>query len=104
MAYIINIMLQHYILMLYHLDLYLSSCYYVNMKNEILQKLGHNIKVERVKLDYSQEKLAEIAGIQMQHLSKIENGDSDIKFTTLFSLLKALNVPFEKLYDINEGK
>ena len=72
------------------------------MKNKILKKLGHNIKVERVKLDYSQEKLAEVAGIQMQHLSKIENGDSDIKFTTLFALLKALNVPFEKLYDINE--
>ena len=72
------------------------------MKNKILKKLGHNIKVERVKLDYSQEKLAEVAGIQMQHLSKIENGDSDIKFTTSLALLKALNVPFEKLYDINE--
>ena len=72
------------------------------MKNKILKKLGHNIKVERVKLDYSQEKLAEVAGIQMQHLSKIENADSDIKFTTLLALLKALNVPFEKLYDINE--
>ena len=74
------------------------------MKNKILQKLGHNIKVERVKLDYSQEKLAEVAGIQMQHLSKIENGDSDIKFTTLYALLKALNVSFDKLYDINNEK
>ena len=74
------------------------------MKNKVLQKLGHNIKVERVKLDYSQEKLAEAAGIQMQHLSKIENGDSDIKFTTLLALLNALNVPFDKLYDINDEK
>ena len=74
------------------------------MKNKILKTLGHNIKVERVKLDYSQEKLAEIAGIQMQHLSKIENGDSDIKFTTLIAILRALNVPFEKIYDIDLNK
>lgn len=74
------------------------------MKNECLKKLGHNIKVERVKQDYSQEKLAEIAGIQMQHLSKIENGESDIKFTTLLAIMQALDVPFEKLYDRNSNK
>ena len=68
------------------------------MKNKCLKILGHNIKVERVKKDYSQEKLAEIAGIQMQHLSKIENGESDIKFTTLLAIMNALAVPFEKLY------
>ncbi len=71
------------------------------MKCACLKILGHNIKVERVKKDYSQEKLAEIAGIQMQHLSKIENGESDIKFTTLLAIMRALDVSFEKLYDVN---
>ena len=71
------------------------------MKNTILQILGHNIKVERVKKDYTQEKLAEISGVQMQHLSKIENGECNIKFLTLIAILKGLNIPFEKLFDIN---
>lgn len=72
------------------------------MKNSDLITLGNNIRAERSRLHYSQEKLAELANIQMQHLSKIENGESDIKFTTLLSLLKALNIPFTKLYDINK--
>ena len=74
------------------------------MDNEYLRILGHNIKVERVKKDYTQEKLAELSGIQMQHISKIENGECNIKFLTLIALLKGLNIPFEKLFDINIEK
>ena len=70
------------------------------MENADLIKLGHNIKVERVKLNYSQEKLAELAKIQPQHLSKIENGTADIRFSTLVSILKALNISFEQIYDL----
>jgi len=32
----------------------------------------------------------------MQHLSKIENGEVDIKFTTLIAILTALKMPFDK--------
>ncbi len=71
------------------------------MDNELLRILGHNLKIERVKKDYTQEKLAEISGIQMQHISKIEKGECNIKFLTLIALLKSLNVPFEKLFNIN---
>lgn len=74
------------------------------MKNKVLEKLGHNIKVERVKLDYSQEKLSELSGVQMQHISKIENGETNIKFLTLLAIAKAMNVNFDKLYDIKNDK
>ena len=57
------------------------------MNNENLKILGHNLKVERVKKNYTQEKLAEISGVQMQHLSKIENGECNIKFLTLISIV-----------------
>ena len=70
------------------------------MDNKLLKILGHNIKVERVKKDYTQEKLAEVSGIQMQHISKIEKGECNIKFLTLIALLRGLDVPFEKLFDI----
>lgn len=67
-----------------------------------LEVLGNNIRAKRNRLHMSQEQLAVIAGLQTHHISNIENGKFDIKFTTLLSILKALNVPFEKLYDLNE--
>lgn len=73
----------------------------LSMDKKFLKILGHNIKVERVKQDYTQEKLAELSGIQMQHLSKIEKGECNIKFLTLIAILKGLNVPFESLFNIN---
>ncbi len=68
--------------------------------NEALQILGNNLRAERNRQRLSQEQLAEMAGLQMQHISKIENGQTDIRFTTLIAILKALNIPFEKLYEL----
>ncbi|CCY23850.1 MAG: helix-turn-helix transcriptional regulator [Brachyspira sp.] len=68
--------------------------------NEALQILGNNLRAERNRQRLSQEQLAEMAGLQMQHVSKIENGQTDIRFTTLIAILKALNIPFEKLYEL----
>lgn len=68
--------------------------------NEALQILGNNLRAERNRQRFSQEQLAEMAGLQMQHVSKIENGQTDIRFTTLIAILKALNIPFEKLYEL----
>ena len=68
--------------------------------NEALQILGNNLRAERNRQRLSQEQLAEMAGLQMQHVSKIENGQTDIRFTTLIVILKALNIPFEKLYEL----
>ena len=64
-----------------------------------LEILGNNIRAERSRLHWTQEQLAEKANIQTNHVSNIENGKYDIKFTTLLSIMKALNVSFEKLYD-----
>ena len=68
--------------------------------NETLQILWNNLRAERNRQRLSQEQLAEMAGLQMQHVSKIENGQTDIRFTTLIATLKALNIPFEKLYEL----
>ena len=68
-----------------------------------LKKLGNNIRAERNRLNLSQEQLAQYTNLQTHHISNIENGKIDIKFTTLLSILKALNIPFEKLFDINEN-
>lgn len=68
--------------------------------NTDLVELGKNIKAERNRQFLSQEKLAELVGIQTHHISKIERGLVDIKFTTLIAILKALNLRFDKLYEI----
>ena len=69
------------------------------MNNDLVE-LGKNIKAERNRQFMSQEKLAEAVGVQTHHISKIERGLVDIKFSTLIAILKALNLNFEKLYEI----
>ena len=70
--------------------------------NHDLITLGQNIKAERNRKYLSQEKLAEMVGIQTHHVSKIERGLVDIKFSTLLGILKALNLEFDDLYKIQK--
>lgn len=62
--------------------------------------LGNNIRAERKRLKLSQEQLADKTNLQMHHISNIENGKVNIKFTNLLAIMKALNVSFEQLYNI----
>ena len=58
--------------------------------------LGKSIKEIRLKNGYTQEKLAELAGIEIPSLSNIENGKNYPSHETLEKLSNALNVrPFE---------
>ena len=68
-----------------------------------LEILGRNIRAERNRLGYSQEKLASMAGIQQPHLGKIERGEIDARFSTVVSIIKALGVPFEAIYNIEKN-
>lgn len=68
---------------------------------EILIKIGNNLRAERNRRNLSQEELAEMADLQRQHISKIENGQIDIRISTLIPILKALDIKFEQLYDYN---
>lgn len=58
--------------------------------------LGKKIKELRQKRRYTQEKLAEMANIEIPSLSNIENGKNYPNHETLYKLATALNVrPFE---------
>ena len=72
------------------------------MKKVNLEILGNNIRAERNRLNYTQEDLENITGILAQHIGRIEKGEIDIRFSTLVTLLKALNIPFNKLYNVDE--
>ena len=68
--------------------------------NTDLVELGKNIKAERNRQFLSQEKLADLVGVQTHHISKIERGQVDIKFSTLIAILRALNLKFDKLFEL----
>ena len=61
-------------------------------KNKDLVILGDNIRIERAKKKLTQEQLVERAdSINAQHLGRIEKGEVDIRVTTLFAILRALD-------------
>lgn len=72
----------------------MSSCHDEFMKED-LKKLGKTIKLERIKNDLSQEKLAEIAGVSARTISLIESGLQHPKFFLVVKFSKILN------FDIN---
>ncbi len=64
--------------------------------NNIKQMLGKRIKEIRKRAGLTQEKLAELAGIETPSLSNIENGKNYPNYETLEKISSALNVrPFE---------
>ena len=68
-------------------------------KNEILLKLGNKIRYERIKRNLSQEKLAELAGLSMTAISLLETGTSNIKFLSLYQIIKALELKWSDFSD-----
>ncbi len=73
--------------------------------NKDLLILGDNVRIERAKRRLTQEQLAEMCGSMTgQHLGRIEKGEIDIRATTLFAILRALNCKLEDLIDLNEEK
>lgn len=86
-----------------HRNSFVNSVIYKIMRNEdILTVIGKNLRAERNRMGLSQEELAEKAGLLRQHISKIESGKIDMRVSsTLIPILKALNLDFEKLFDVH---
>ena len=84
----------------------MSIVYYVQMnKKDDLLILGDNIRLERLRKKWSQEYLADVAGLsQSQHISRIESGKVDMQVTTLFSILRALDCDLKDLIDLRGEK
>lgn len=68
---------------------------------DILLKLASKVIYERKRKNLSQEQLAEISGVSMRAISKLESGLSNIKFLTLYKLAVALKINVSKLVDFH---
>jgi transcriptional regulator with XRE-family HTH domain len=66
-------------------------------KREILVKFGKKVREERKKLGYSQEVLAEKAGVHRTYIGMIERGEKNITLANIQKVSKALKVKISEL-------
>lgn len=74
------------------------------MNNDLQKKLGKKIKLLRLNLGLSQEKLAEHLDIAINTLSNIERGNAFMTSATLEKISNLFNVSYDELFnfDYNE--
>ena len=62
-----------------------------------IRLLGANIRRERVAAGMTQERLAELADLNLRTVQKIEAGNINILITTVLRIHKALQCPWTRL-------
>jgi len=73
-------------------------------KTKLLKWFGQNLKRARKDKSYSQEALAEIAGIDLSHYGAVERGERAITVQKLFQITSALNIPMRYLFSGEPGR
>ena len=69
------------------------------MKKNKKELLGLRLKEYRENRKLTQDKLAEMVGIDPKHLSRIENGRNYPSLETLEKILDSLDVPYEEIFN-----
>ena len=65
--------------------------------NAALKQLGGNIRRERMAQGMSQQRLAELADLNIRNIQRIEAGEVDVLLSTTSRIRKALNSQWQKL-------
>lgn len=71
-------------------------------KNELLKRFGKNVKIERIKQDYTQEQFSEKMGVSANYLACVENGRQNMSLAKVLELANYLEVDISKLLDFSE--
>lgn len=66
-------------------------------KEQLLKKFGKNVKIERIKLDLTQEQLAEKLGMSQNYLACIECGRQNMSLGKILELAQALGIKIDIL-------
>jgi XRE family aerobic/anaerobic benzoate catabolism transcriptional regulator len=69
-----------------------------------LKELGQRVRARRHQRGFSQERLAESAGLSPRYLSQLESGRGNISVVRLYELARALGVPLEELMKTEHGR
>ncbi len=73
-------------------------------KKHILSLLASNLRAERARKNYTQEKLSELSSISMEYLSRIENEKVCPTILVVANIAMALDIPIDKLLPLDELK
>ncbi len=65
----------------------------------ILKKLGERIKQLRKEANISQEKLAELAGLDRTYINSVENGRRNISIINIERIAKAFDVLLKDFFN-----
>ncbi|MCH7535862.1 MAG: helix-turn-helix transcriptional regulator [Bacteroidetes bacterium] len=66
---------------------------------QLKEDFGKRLQALRVKLDITQEKLADDVGLTVESISNIERGIFGPKFENLEKIARSLNIPVKELFD-----
>lgn len=67
------------------------------MRQQVLERLGANLRDARQERRISQEKLAHVAGLDRTYVGGVERGERNISVVNLVRIAKALGVPATEL-------
>ncbi len=68
----------------------------------LLKKFGKNVKIQRIKKDYTQEQLAEIMNVSQNYIANIERGKANMSLAKVNELAAYLNVNIESLLTFSD--
>jgi transcriptional regulator with XRE-family HTH domain len=63
---------------------------------------GANVRRERMALEMTQERLAELVDLNIRTVQKIEAGEINILLTTLVRFFRVLNCPWGRLMPVKD--
>lgn len=72
--------------------------------SRVLLEFGERVREIRTNLGVSQERLADVAGLDRTFVSKVERGKSNLSLLNIARLAKALKVPIGALFPIPDTK
>lgn len=71
------------------------------MNATCLKILGANLRRERSAKNFTQQQLAEKADLHITSVQRIERGQFDLRTSTLFRIVQALQCPAERVFPSN---
>ncbi len=71
-------------------------------KQQLLKKFGKNVKIARIKKDWTQEKLAEILDVNTNYIACIECGRQNMSLGKILELAEALDIDIEVLLKFSD--
>lgn len=74
--------------------------YYIDMNDEqLLNRIGLNVRVERTIKQLTQAQLAELIDVHEKYIGKIETGKQNVTVRTLNKIAQALNINIIRLLE-----